>query len=31
VGALFINVADRVYGPEVTLALDLVVADCPLS
>lgn len=31
VGALFINVAGRDYGPEVTLALDLVVSDCPLS
>lgn len=31
VGALFINVAARDYGPDVTLALDLVVADCPLS
>lgn len=30
-GQLFINVAGRSYGPEVTLALDLVVADCPMS
>ncbi|MFN4157291.1 MAG: hypothetical protein ACK4GO_02655 [Gemmobacter sp.] len=30
-GQLFINVAGRSYGPDVTLALDLVVADCPLS
>ena len=30
-GALYINVAARDYGPDVTLALDLVIADCPLS
>ena len=30
-GALYINVAARAYGPDVTLALDLVVTDCPLS
>ena len=30
-GALFINVAARAYGPDVTLALDLVVTDCPIS
>lgn len=31
VGALYINLAARDYGPEVTLALDLVITDCPLS
>ena len=31
VGALYINVSARDYGPETTLALDLVVTDCPLS
>jgi hypothetical protein len=31
VGALYINVSGLGYGPEATLALDLVVADCPLS
>jgi hypothetical protein len=30
-GALFINVAGRDYGPGTTLALDLRVADCPMS
>jgi hypothetical protein len=30
-GALFINVSGLGYGPEATLALDLAVADCPLS
>jgi hypothetical protein len=30
-GALFINVSDLDYGPEAVLALDLEVADCPLS
>jgi hypothetical protein len=30
-GALFINVAGRDYGPEAHLAIDLVVADCPMS
>lgn len=30
-GALFINVAGRAFGPGVKLALDLSVADCPLS
>lgn len=30
-GELFINVAGRGYGPGVVLALDLDVADCPLS
>ncbi len=30
-GRLYINVAGRDYGPEVHLALDLEVADCPLS
>ena len=27
-GALFVNVAGRSYGPDATLALDFVVADC---
>ena len=31
IGALYINVDGREYGPEVTLALDLVITDCPLS
>ncbi|MGQ0565818.1 MAG: hypothetical protein ACT4OK_12200 [Gemmobacter sp.] len=31
VGALYINVQGRDYGPDVTLALDLVITDCPLS
>ncbi len=30
-GALFINVTGLGYGPEATLALDLEVADCPMS
>jgi hypothetical protein len=30
-GALYINVSGLDYGPEVRLALDLEVADCPLS
>jgi len=30
-GALYINVSGLDYGPEATLALDLTVADCPLS
>ena len=30
-GALYINVSGLGYGPEGTLALDLEVADCPLS
>lgn len=30
-GALFINVAGRDFGPEQHLALDVVVADCPIS
>lgn len=30
-GELFINVAGRGYAPGDRLALDLVVADCPLS
>lgn len=30
-GALYINVSGLGYGPEVKLALDLEVADCPLS
>ena len=30
-GALFINVSGLGYGPKATLALDLKVADCPLS
>jgi hypothetical protein len=31
VGALYINVAGRDYGPKVRIVLDLVVTDCPLS
>jgi hypothetical protein len=31
VGALYINVSGLGYGPEATLALDVEVADCPLS
>jgi hypothetical protein len=31
VGALYINVSGLGYGPDSTLALDLEVADCPLS
>jgi hypothetical protein len=30
-GALYINVAGLGYGPASTLALDVEVADCPLS
>jgi hypothetical protein len=30
-GALYINVSGLEYGPDATLALDLQVADCPLS
>jgi hypothetical protein len=30
-GALFINVSGRDYGPDQHLALDIVVADCPIS
>ncbi|MCU0829330.1 MAG: hypothetical protein MUE52_18575 [Tabrizicola sp.] len=30
-GALYINVSGLKYGPEARLALDLEVADCPLS
>lgn len=30
-GALYINVSGRSYGPDVRLALDLAVADCPMS
>lgn len=30
-GALFINVQGRDYGPDARLAVDLSVADCPLS
>jgi hypothetical protein len=30
-GALYINVSGLGYGPESRLALDLEVADCPLS
>lgn len=30
-GALYINVSGLEYGPKATLALDLEVADCPLS
>jgi hypothetical protein len=30
-GALYINVTGLDYGPEARLALDLEVADCPLS
>jgi hypothetical protein len=30
-GALFINVAGLGYGPEARLALELEVADCPVS
>lgn len=31
VGALYINVSGLGYGPQARLALDLKVADCPLS
>jgi hypothetical protein len=30
-GALYINVSGLDYGPDVRLALDVEVADCPLS
>jgi hypothetical protein len=30
-GALYINVSGLGYGPEARLALDVAVADCPLS
>lgn len=30
-GALYINVSGLGYGPEAKLALDVEVADCPLS
>ena len=30
-GALYVNVSGLGYGPEATLALDVEVADCPLS
>lgn len=30
-GALYINVSGLGYGPEARLAIDLQVADCPLS
>ena len=30
-GALYLNVSGLGYGPEAKLALDLEVADCPLS
>jgi hypothetical protein len=30
-GALYINVSGLNYGPDATLALDVEVADCPLS
>jgi hypothetical protein len=30
-GALYINVSGLDYGPEATLALDVKVADCPMS
>ena len=30
-GALYINVSGLGYGPEARLALDIQVADCPLS
>lgn len=30
-GVLYINVADRDYGPDARLAVDLDVTDCPLS
>lgn len=31
VGALYINVSGLDYGPAATLAIDVAVADCPLS
>jgi hypothetical protein len=30
-GALYINVSGLGYGPQARLALDLEIADCPLS
>lgn len=30
-GALFINVSGRDYGPDQRMALNIVVADCPIS
>lgn len=30
-GALFINVAGRYFGPQARLAVDVQVADCPMS
>jgi hypothetical protein len=30
-GALYVNVSGLGYGPKATLALDVEVADCPLS
>jgi hypothetical protein len=30
-GALYVNVSGLGYGPEARLALDIEVADCPLS
>jgi hypothetical protein len=30
-GALFINVSGLGYGPEARMALDIEVADCPMS
>jgi hypothetical protein len=30
-GALYVNVSGLEYGPKATLALDIEVADCPLS
>jgi hypothetical protein len=30
-GALYVNVSGLDYGPKATLALDIDVADCPLS
>ena len=30
-GALYINVSGLGYGPKATLALDVEVADCPMS
>jgi hypothetical protein len=30
-GALYVNVSGLDYGPDATLALDIDVADCPLS
>jgi hypothetical protein len=30
-GALYINVSGLGYGPQTTLAIDVTVADCPIS